>query len=555
MDSPERLTSLGRKERYNELNDISESRQLEKHEQRIRDLEELRAFDTTQLDKQTKLSWLLYKHQLTENIEGEKWRHYSYPINQMFGFHSGFPSFMINKHLVTNEQDALDYLDRLSKFEIKLRQTIENLRIRAEKDIIIPDFVFAHFYSDCKNIIGDKNSLADNIFINDLEDKLDTVSIAQETKNEIIDRAKSIIKESVIPAYEELVEYIHELEEFTTHTAGVWRFKDGDEFYQYRLKRITTTDMTPDEVFDLGISEVARIQEEMKVIMKFVDFDGDLQAFFSFMREDDQFYFPETEAGKASMLEGYMAILDKMEAALDEFFITKPKARMIVKAVEPYREKSAGKAFYQSPAEDGSRPGIYYANLYKLKDMPKYEMEALSFHEGIPGHHMQNSIAREIEGLPEFRKYSHYTAYGEGWGLYCEYLGKEMGFYQDPYSDFGRLAMEIWRACRLVVDAGMHHKKWTREDAIKYLKDNTPASENQCVKAIERYIVMPGQATAYKIGMIRILKIRREAEEKLGDRFDIREFHDVFLLSGPVPLSVFEERIDEWVAGKLGESL
>ena len=221
-----------------------------------------------------------------------------------------------------------------------------------------------------------------------------------------------------------------------------------------------------------------------------------------------------------------------------------------VRRVEAFREKAAGKAFYNRPAPDGSRPGYYYANLYKITDMPKYQMEALAYHEGIPGHHMQIAMAQELEGIPQFRKYGRYTAYTEGWGLYSEFLPKEMGFYEDPYSDFGRLAMEIWRAARLVVDTGLHDKKWTRQQAIDYLTTNTPNPENDCIKAIERYIVMPGQATAYKIGMLKILDLRADAKTKLGDKFDIREYHSVVLDSGPVPLNILEERVDDWVKSK-----
>ena len=239
-----------------------------------------------------------------------------------------------------------------------------------------------------------------------------------------------------------------------------------------------------------------------------------------------------------------------MKTHLDEVFITKPKAALTVKAVEPFREKSAGKAFYQRGTPDGSRPGVYYANVYRMSDMPKYQMEALAYREGIPGHHMQGSIASELEGIPMFRKFGHFTAYGEGWGLYTEYLPKEMGFYKDPYSDFGRLAMEIWRACRLVVDTGIHAKHWTREEAIKYLEDNTSNSRGDIVKAIERYIVMPSQATAYKIGMNKILELRAYAKQQLGAAFSIREFHEVILKNGPLPLDMLEEMVAAWIAGK-----
>jgi len=286
----------------------------------------------------------------------------------------------------------------------------------------------------------------------------------------------------------------------------------------------------------------------MKVIMHKVKFVGTLKEFFKFMKDDKQFYYADGKEGKNKMIAGYQTIVDSMEAHLDEVFYTKPEAKMEVKAVEEWREKSAGKAFYEIGTPNGSRKGAFYANLYKMADMPTYEMEALAYHEGIPGHHMQGTIAQELKYVPEFRKYTHYTSYSEGWGLYCELLPKEMGFYKDPYSDFGRLAMELWRACRLIVDTGIHQKKWTREEAIKFLMDNTPNTENSCTKAIERYIVMPGQATAYKVGMLHILKMREKAKNALGANFDIKKFHDIFLRSGGVPLDFFEEEIDKWIS-------
>ena len=281
--------------------------------------------------------------------------------------------------------------------------------------------------------------------------------------------------------------------------------------------------------------------------MEKTGFDGDLKAFFNFMQTDPQFYYPETDEGKAEYLKDATAIIDNMRSRLDELFLVKPKAEMIVKAVEPFREKSAGKAFYQQPSMDGSRPGIYYANLYRMSDMPKYEMEALAYHEGIPGHHMQLAIAQELEDMPKFRRFGGYTAYIEGWGLYTELLPKEIGLYQDPYSDFGRLAMELWRACRLVVDTGIHAKQWSREDAIQYLLDNTPNPPSAVEKAIERYIVMPSQATAYKIGMIKLIELREKAKTALGDKFDIRAFHDTVLGGGALPLSVLEKRVNNWI--------
>ena len=288
----------------------------------------------------------------------------------------------------------------------------------------------------------------------------------------------------------------------------------------------------------------------MRTILKLLEFDGDLQDFFHYVRTDSQFYFSNTPAGKQSYLSMAVDIIATMQERLDDLFLRQPNADLIIKAVEPFREKSAGKAFYNRPAADGSRPGIFYANLYDTRDMPKYELEALAHHEGIPGHHMQISVATELTGIPKFRKFGRFTAYTEGWALYMEYVPKELGFYADPYADFGRLALELWRACRLVVDTGIHWQRWTREQAIQYLDDNTPSPHNQNVKAIERYIVMPSQATAYKIGMLKFLALRERSMEQLGDRFDIREYHDVVLRSGPLPLTMLEEVVDRWLASK-----
>jgi len=298
------------------------------------------------------------------------------------------------------------------------------------------------------------------------------------------------------------------------------------------------------DIENLRRPEVARIHGEMEKIRDKVGFRGDLKQFFEHLRTSPQYYHTTRE--------DYLAEVDThvkaMEARLPAFFNTLPKAGLHVKAVEAFREKSAGKAFYQSPSPDGSRPGTYYVNLYDLRDMPITELEALAYHESVPGHHLQRAVQTELTGLPPFRRFGSFTAYTEGWGLYAEELARDMGFYTDPYSDFGRLAMELWRACRLVVDTGIHDRKWSRERAIAYLKDNTPNPDGDIEKAIERYIVFPGQATAYLIGKMKIVELRTRAQTALGERFDIRAFHDVVLQSGPVPLDILEKRVDAWIA-------
>jgi len=358
------------------------------------------------------------------------------------------------------------------------------------------------------------------------------------------------LSDSLKPAYENLITNLQKSELKANTDDGCWKFPDGDAFYKYALRNTTTTNLSPDEIFETGKSEVKRIQDEMKVIMQKVGFKGDLKAFFKYLQEDPKFYYPGDSLGKEAYMTEAKRVIDEMKGRLNELFLTKPKADLIVKKVEPFREKSTAGAFYQEPAPDGSRPGIYYANTYDMKTLPKYEIEALAYHEAIPGHHMQLAIAQEMKGLPRFRKYGFYTAYIEGWALYTELVPKEMGLYKDPYSDFGRLSMELLRAARLVVDVGIHSKKWTREEAIKYFTDNTPNSEYDCRKEIERYIVWPSQATAYKIGMLKILELRESAKKRLGNKFDIREFHDVVLTNGAVPLNILEELVEEWIKSK-----
>jgi uncharacterized protein (DUF885 family) len=286
----------------------------------------------------------------------------------------------------------------------------------------------------------------------------------------------------------------------------------------------------------------------MRQVMRRVGFDGDLKAFFDHVRDDDRFYYPDTEAGRAAYLAEATRIIDAMRARLPELFRTLPRADVVVKAVEPFREASAGKAFYQRPTADGSKPGTFYVNLYRMRDMPKTELEALAYHEGIPGHHMQRALTLELGELPMFRKNGSYTAYTEGWALYSERVPKEIGFYQDAYSEFGRLTLELIRAVRLVVDTGLHARGWTREQVVQYHLDNTPLPEGSAVRATERYIVNPGQATAYMVGQLRIIELRRRAERELGERFDVRDFHDVVLRSGPLPLDVLERQVEEWIA-------
>ncbi|MGM0526588.1 MAG: DUF885 domain-containing protein [Pseudomonadota bacterium] len=552
MRSPMYQSYLGIKEDQDQWDDISEESAKEELALQKDQLERVEAIDESKLNEQTKISWMLMKQKLENDIADFKWRHHNYPVNQMFGMHSSVASLLINQHGISEVGDAEDYIARLNNLPGLFDQLAENLQLRAEKGIIAPKFVYPYVINDSENIItgapfddGEPSALWE-----DFSKKLDGLEIDDNQRDALLESARKAMLESVKPAYENLITAVEGIAEQATNKDGAWKFPDGEEFYNNALKRTTTTDLTAEEIHQIGLSEVERIHEEMRGIMEEVDYDGTLEEFFVYMRNNEDFIYPDTEEGRKRYLDEATAYIDNMRGRLDELFIKKPKADLIVKAVEPFREKSAGKAFYQQPSMDGSRPGTYYANLYDMASMPTYQMEALAYHEGLPGHHMQIAIQQELEGIPKFRRFGRYTAYSEGWGLYTEKLPKEIGLYEDPYSDFGRLAMELWRAVRLVVDTGIHDKKWTREEGIDFYVNNTPNAKADAVKMVERHIVMPSQATAYKIGMIKILELREKAKSELGEKFDIREFHDVVLGSGPVPLNILEQFINDYISEK-----
>ena len=552
--SPEFQTRLGIKKDYGKLDDNSpeaKERELKMEKEQLAWL--IDSVNVNALSKDVLLSYKLFRQNLENSIYDYKFRLHNYPVNQMFGAQSGMPAFLINMHRIDSLADAEAYISRLNGFKTYFAQVVENLKAREAIGIAPPKFVYDKVVQDSKNILVGQPFTKSNdqsTLLEDFMKKVNKLEIGDEIKTRLKEEATQALSTSVKPAYEGLISFITEQETRANTNDGAWKFPNGEAFYNNALKRTTTTDLTADEIHKIGLTEVARIHKEMEAIRQKVGFEGNLQEFFQFMRTDKQFYYSQDQIGKDAYLKQAVHLIDSMKTRLDEIFISKPKADIIVKAVEPFREKSAGKAFYNRPAADGSRPGIYYANLYDMESMPIYQMEALAYHEGIPGHHMQLAIQQELEDVPMFRKFGGYTAYTEGWGLYSEFVPKEMGFYADPYSDFGRLAMELWRACRLVVDTGIHSKKWTREEGIKYYTDNTPNAELDAVKMVERHIVMPGQATAYKIGMMKILELRQKAKDALGENFDIREFHEVVLSQGAIPLNVLEDFVNEYIASK-----
>ena len=546
----------GIKTHYDQLEDLSDEKATADEkvwERQLADLKKNIKFDA--LDAQTQLSYKLFEREAAREAEEFKYRFDIYPVSQMRGVHAQMPTFMINIHKIDDVKDAEAYIARLRAFPKLFDQLLVNLKVREEKGVVAPRFVFPLVLDACHKVIQGKPfdfGPNDSPLLEDFTKKVTALGKADAaTRERLVADATKAMNESVKPAYENLIAFLEEQAKRATEDDGVWKFGDGAEFYESALHRTTTTNMSAKEIHETGLKEMARIQDEMNKIREKVGFKGDLQAFFKFMREDQQFRLPSNEQGRAKYLAIATDIIETMKKRLDELFVTKPKADIVVKAVESFREKSAGKAFYQQPAPDGTRPGMFYVNLRDMQDNPTYELEALAHHEGIPGHHMQIAIAQELNGIPKFRKFSHaYTAYTEGWGLYSELTPKEIGLYADPYSDFGRLSLELWRAGRLVVDTGIHSKRWTREQAIDYLAKNTPNTEADCTDSINRYIVMPSQATAYKVGMLKILELREKAKKSLGDKFDIRQFHEVLLSNGSVPLDVLEELVDRWIKSK-----
>ncbi|MGB7373588.1 DUF885 domain-containing protein [Pontixanthobacter sp.] len=525
---------------FSDAADVASNDLLQTAAQTMRD-----NYDLTELSEADALSYRLFDAMAKRQASLFPFRKYDLIFDQMRGSQSQLPAFLINIHRVTDVDDAKAYISRIEGIGPGLDTLTAKAKARADAGVMPPDWVYPYVIKDVENLLAaDK----ENAILKDIYEKIDGLKLSTGQSADLFAQAEAAWTSSAKPAYERLLAEMKRQQATAPTDDGVWRFPEGEAYYKALLANYTTTDLTADEIHTIGLREVDRIHGEMREIMQTVGFEGSLQDFFQFTRTDDRFFYTSREEYIADAT----AKIDALGEKMPEFFGVLPTDPLVIKPVEAFREQSAGKAFYQRPAPDGSRPGTYYVNLYNLRDMSKNELEALAYHEGLPGHHLQLSIQTQLGDVPAFRRFGGVTAYSEGWGLYSEELGKDMGFYQDPYSDFGRLGMELWRACRLVVDTGIHDKRWSREKAIQYLTDNTPNPEGDIRKAIERYAVYPGQATAYMIGKLKIMELRSRARSELGEDFDIREFHDVILKNGPVPLSIMEENVDAWIASEKG---
>jgi uncharacterized protein (DUF885 family) len=550
--SPQGQSYRGIKTDQDKWNDNSDAAEIANHAAGQQALADMRArFATADLNPASRLSYRLFEKQMLRRDASFKYRRNDYVFDQMNGAQSSYPAFLINIHRIGDVVDARAYVARLEKLGAALDQDIAESQIRADLGVLPPKWVFAYVVSDARNALKGAPfdaSGADSPLLADFKAKVARLNLPAADRDALVAAATSALLTSVKPAYERLITAMAAQEKRAGTIDGIWRLKDGEAYYAANLAAYTTTSLSAGQIHDLGLAQVARIHGEMMDIARKVGFKGDLKAFFARMRDDKSFVLPDGDAGKAEYLKRANAYLDELRPKLPQYFANLPKAPVVVKAVEPFREKSAGKAFYQSPAEDGSRPGTVYVNLYRMIDMPTIEIEPLIYHEGLPGHHLERANSTELKDVPAFRRFGGFTAYSEGWGLYSEKLAKEMGQYQDPYNDFGRLQLELHRAIRLVVDTGIHAKRWSVKQAIRYDIDNSAEPVGGIQKAMERYAVYPGQATAYMVGRLKILELRDRAQAALGDRFDIRDFHDVVLKTGAVPLDILEENVDAWIA-------
>ena len=550
--SPQQMTSLGLKTDYDRLDDYTPAAADRALALAVRQLETLkRDHDFAALSPQSRLSWRLFEQGVERQQSGARYRDHNYVFAANGNPATSLPVFLINSHRIDSASDARGYVARLVEVERVMGEISADLERRAAAGFVSPIFVFPITLTDTRNVISGApfDGAGDNPVWADFQTKVGALTASDAEKAELLATGRAALTGPFRRGYETVLAALARVQPMATSNDGVWRLPDGAAYYAERVRQSTTTDLTPDQIHDIGLSEVARLQGEMEVIKAAVGFEGSLQDFFAHIKTGDRFHYPNTAEGReAYLVDARAAVADAMRVA-PEYFHTLPRAALEVRAVEAWRQETASVAFYNQPAPDGSRPGIYYVNLADMTQVLKPQVEAISYHEGAPGHHFQTAFAQEIEGLPRFRRFGGYGAYSEGWGLYSELLGKEMGFYDDPYADFGRLSLELWRAARLVTDTGLHHKRRSRERAIEYFQQNTLLSERDIVKEVERYITSPGQATSYKIGQLKILELRARARQALGERFDIRDFHAVVLGGGGLPLDVLEERVDGWIAG------
>jgi uncharacterized protein (DUF885 family) len=556
-DNPELLTMLGILENFgirghnSKLADVSEANMDKNYALLERGLKLLRSYSRDRQSSATLLSTDILDYFMDDQYRSKLFRHHDYPFNQMFGMQSETPNFMLTIHPLGSLRDARDYIKRLGKFGVKFDQALEGMRIREQKGCIPPQFVIRRVLDEMIAFLG--APARENPLYTVFAEKISKSKIAPAQREQLLSDVATGIERTVYPAYKRLIEYFTILEPKAGLDDGVWKLPDGDAYYAHMLRSNTTTDLSPERVHEMGLQEVARIETEMADILNHLGYQDVKNAprFLKELSREERFHYPNTEAGRADCLADYGRILDEIDQSLGNVFDMRPKAALKVERVPEFREKTSADAYYQIPDMGGKRPGVFFANLRDMDGVHKFGMKTLAYHEGIPGHHFQLAIAQELRGLPFFRKLVPFTAYAEGWALYAEKLAREQGAYKDdPYGELGYLDSELFRAVRLVVDTGIHQTRWTRQQAIDYMLDHTAASQESVISEIERYIVMPGQACAYKIGEIKMVALREKAIRALGEQFDLRKFHNVILQNGAMPLALLEQVVDAYIASQ-----
>lgn len=559
VEQPEALTAAGLVEQYGyrrhnaHLDDASIAHTRAVYD-KARELQsDLRGYATEGRTHQERLSLRVLDWYFSDALAGERFAFHDYPVNQLFGVQSETVNFMVNVHRLADGRDAKDYIRRLSEFGRKFDQVIEGLHHRAAQGVIPPRFVLDRVLAQIDGIVAP--SPGENVLVTHFSEQIGRLPrLTDSRRKTFVEEARIQVSDTVYPAYARLRAAVAALREKATEDDGVWKLPDGDAYYAMLLRRETTTNLSAAEIHEIGLREVARIEAEMRSILLAQGHEGRTPGeWLQWLVKEPRFLYPNTDEGRREALARYTEIAHLCFEESRSYFDTLPKAPMEVRRVPEFAEATAPGAYYMSPAMDSSRPGVFYANLRDMAEVDKMGMKTLTYHEGIPGHHFQIAIANELEGLPLFRKTINFNAYVEGWALYAEWLAVEMGMYKgDPYSDLGRLSAEMFRAVRLVVDTGIHAKRWTREQAIRYMVEKTGMVESAVVSEVERYIVMPAQACSYKIGMLKMQELRRRAEAKLGSRFDLKAFHDVLLTNGQLPLEILEEEVDAWIADRSG---
>ena len=553
VDSPESLTYLGVVDKFNWLTNhqskISISG-LSDMEEDLIDAKKLKArllsYENESLSEQQKITKEIAVFDISNFIkETEEFPFHNYPLNQIGGIHLNSVEFMTDVHPIRNVKEAEAYIDRLNLFDDSFKATLEILNAQKKAGIFPPKFVFDHVIRQLEEFLNFKeneNPLR-SVFLRKIED----LNLDSEVSSDLISKLDNAIENSVTPGFKLLYDFVNETRKKANQYHGVWSLPNGDEFYALRLKVYTTTDYSAEDIHNIGLSEVERITKRMQEIAFDLDYGDQVKVgqLMNSLNEDSNFLYSDTPDRKERVVADYNSIVEETWNISELYFHNMPKSKVEVRAVPEYSEQNQAGGYYMSPALDGSRPGVFYANLYDIKQTPTYSMRTLAFHEAIPGHHLQVALNLENENLSLYRRFGYGTsAFSEGWALYSEILALEAGLAEDPYDELGVLQSELFRAVRLVVDTGMHYKRWTREEAMAYMKDVTGMSDTEVRVEIERYIVWPGQACSYKMGMLKILELREKAKEKLGEDFNIKDFHSVVLEQGQPPLFIVEDLVN-----------